>query len=84
MHKLGSISAAICASLLLAALAYGDTAPTANKWRIELDGQALSSGEVQFRVTRARANPSTWSPRSAAGAPRTMSRATCAMPSPRS
>jgi hypothetical protein len=51
MHKLGSISAAICASLLLAALAYGDTAPTANKWRIELDGQALSNGELQFRVT---------------------------------
>jgi hypothetical protein len=51
MHKLGSISAAICASLLLAALAYGDTAPTANKWRIELDGQALSTGKLQFRVT---------------------------------
>jgi hypothetical protein len=51
MHKLGPISAAIASSLLLAALASADTAPTANKWRIELDGQALSSGDLQFRVT---------------------------------
>jgi hypothetical protein len=50
-HKLGSISAAIASSLMLAALASADTAPTANKWRIELDGQALSSGDLQFRVT---------------------------------
>ncbi len=51
MQKLGSISAAIASSLLLAVLASADTAPTANKWRIELDGQALSTGDVQFRVT---------------------------------
>ena len=51
MHKLGPITAAIASSLLLAALASADTAPTANKWRIELDGQALSSGDLQFRVT---------------------------------
>jgi len=51
MHKLGSISAAIASSLMLAALAFADTAPTSNKWRIELDGQALSSGDLQFRVT---------------------------------
>jgi len=50
-HKLGSISAAIASSLMLAALAFADTAPTSNKWRIELDGQALSSGDLQFRVT---------------------------------
>jgi hypothetical protein len=51
MHKLGSISAAIASSLLLAALASADTAPTANKWRIELDGQAQSTGDLQFRIT---------------------------------
>jgi hypothetical protein len=51
MSKLASISTAIVSSLLLAALASADTAPTANKWRIELDGQALNSGDLQFRVT---------------------------------
>jgi hypothetical protein len=51
MQKLGPISAAIASSLLLAALASAGPAPTSNKWRIELDGQALSSGELQFRVT---------------------------------
>jgi hypothetical protein len=51
MQKLGPITAAIASSMLLAALAAADTAPTANKWRIELDGQALSSGDLQFRVT---------------------------------
>ena len=49
--KLGAIFAAIVSTLLLAALAAAGTAPTANKWRIELDGQALSSGDLQFRVT---------------------------------
>ena len=49
--KSGAISAAIVSSLMLGALAYADAAPTANKWRIELDGQALSSGDLQFRVT---------------------------------
>ena len=50
-HKLGSISAAIASSLMLAALASADTAPTANKWRIEMSGQALTTGEIHFRVT---------------------------------
>jgi hypothetical protein len=49
--KLGAISAAIVSSLLLAALAFAGPAPTANKWRIEIDGQALKTGEIQFRVT---------------------------------
>ena len=57
MHKLGSISAAIAASLMLAALASADTAPTANKWRIELDGQALTDGNLQFRVTPRQGEP---------------------------
>ncbi len=49
--KLGAISVAILSSVLLAALAFADTAHTSNKWRIELDGQALTSGELVFRVT---------------------------------
>jgi hypothetical protein len=49
--KLGAISAAIGSSLLLAVLAFADSAPTSNKWRIELDGQATKTGEMQFRVT---------------------------------
>jgi uncharacterized protein (DUF2141 family) len=49
--KLGAIATAIVSSLLLAAIAFADAAPTANKWRIELDGQPLKSGEILFRVT---------------------------------
>jgi hypothetical protein len=49
--RFGPISAAIVSTILLAALAYADAAPTANKWRIELDGQALKTGDMQFRVT---------------------------------
>jgi len=49
--KLGAFSSAVVSTLLLAALAYSGTAPTSNKWRIELDGQARSTGELQFRVT---------------------------------
>jgi hypothetical protein len=51
MKKLGAISAAIASSLMLAAISFADASPTANKWRIELDGQALKTGEIQFRVT---------------------------------
>ena len=49
--KLGAFSSAVVSTLLLAALAYSGTTPTSNKWRIELDGQARSTGELQFRVT---------------------------------
>jgi len=55
--KLGAISAAIVSSLLLAAVAFADAAPTANKWRIELDGQALKTGDIQFRVTPRQGEP---------------------------
>ena len=55
--KLGAISTAIVSSLLLAALAFADAAPTANKWRIELDGQALKTGDIQFRVTPRQGEP---------------------------
>lgn len=49
--KLRAFFAAIFATLLLAALTYAGTAPTSNKWRVELDGQAQSTGDLQFRVT---------------------------------
>lgn len=55
--KLGAIFAAIVSSMLLAALASAGPAPTSNKWRIELDGQAQSSGELQFRVTPRQGDP---------------------------
>jgi hypothetical protein len=51
MKKLGAISTAIASSLMLAAMAFADASPTANKWRIELSGQALTTGELVFRVT---------------------------------
>ena len=36
---------------MLAALAFADNAPTSNKWRIEMSGQALTTGDIVFRVT---------------------------------
>jgi hypothetical protein len=55
--KIRAFFAAIASTLLLAALAYSGTAPTANKWRIELDGQALKTGDIQFRVTPRQGEP---------------------------
>ena len=49
--KLGAIVTTVIASLLLAAIAFADASPTSNKWRVELSGQALTSGELVFRVT---------------------------------
>jgi hypothetical protein len=49
--KLAAISTAVVSSLMLAAMAFADASPTSNKWRIELSGQALTTGEIQFRVT---------------------------------
>jgi hypothetical protein len=49
--KLGAFSTAIVASMLLAAISFADASPTANKWRIELSGQALTTGDIVFRVT---------------------------------
>lgn len=51
MKKTGPIFLAITSTLALAALSFADTSPTANKWRIEFDGQALKTGEIEFRVT---------------------------------
>jgi hypothetical protein len=50
-NKGSAISVAIASSLMLAAIAFADSAPTSNKWRIELDGQAMKTGEIVFRVT---------------------------------
>jgi hypothetical protein len=49
--KSGLLSAALVASLMIASTAFADASPTSNKWRIELSGQALTTGEIQFRVT---------------------------------
>ena len=49
--KLGAISTAVLSSVMLAAMAFADASPTSNKWRIELSGQALTSGALVFRVT---------------------------------
>jgi uncharacterized protein (DUF2141 family) len=57
MKKLGAISAAVASSLMLAALSFADASATSNKWRIELDGQALKTGDIQFRVTPRQGEP---------------------------
>jgi hypothetical protein len=49
--KPGAIFAAVVYSSILAFNAFADTSPTSNKWRIEMSGQALTTGEIQFRVT---------------------------------
>jgi len=49
--RLGAIAVAIVSSLLLAAISFADASPTSNKWRIEMSGQALTTGEILFRVT---------------------------------
>jgi hypothetical protein len=49
--KLGAISTAVASSVMLAAMAFADASPTSNKWRIELSGQALTTGALVFRVT---------------------------------
>jgi hypothetical protein len=49
--KLGAVFTAIVSSLMLAAMAFADASPTSNKWRIEMSGQALTTGEILFRVT---------------------------------
>ncbi len=46
-----SISIAILSSMMLAALSFADGAGTSNKWRIELDGAAVKTGDMTFRLT---------------------------------
>jgi hypothetical protein len=55
--KLGAISTAIISSLLFAAAGSAIAAPTSNKWRIEMSGQALTTGEIVFRVTPRQGDP---------------------------
>jgi len=49
--RIGAICTAIVSSLLLAAMSFADASPTSNKWRIEMSGQALTTGDIVFRVT---------------------------------
>jgi hypothetical protein len=49
--KHGAIFTAVVSSLMLAAMAFADASPTTHKWRIEMSGQALTTGEILFRVT---------------------------------
>jgi hypothetical protein len=49
--KPGAVATAVFSSIMLAAIAFADASPTSNKWRVELSGQALTSGELVFRVT---------------------------------
>jgi sarcosine oxidase gamma subunit len=49
--KMGAMFTAVASSLMLAAMAFADASPTSNKWRIEMSGQALTTGDIVFRVT---------------------------------
>ena len=51
MSKLSAFSTSVAATLLLGALSYAGGSATSNKWRIEMSGQALTTGEIVFRVT---------------------------------
>ena len=46
-----AIFAAVVYSTIFAFNAFADTSPTSKKWRIEMSGQALTTGEIHFRVT---------------------------------
>lgn len=52
-----SLIAAIASTLLVSAVAVAGDAATSNKWRIELDGQPLKTGDMQFRVTPSQGEP---------------------------
>jgi hypothetical protein len=51
MSKLAAFSTSVVATLLLGAISYAGSSATSNKWRIEMSGQALTTGEIVFRVT---------------------------------
>ena len=51
MPKLAAFSTSVVVTLLLAAISYAGGSATSNKWRIEMSGQALTTGEIVFRVT---------------------------------
>jgi hypothetical protein len=49
--KLGAMFLAVVSSMWVAAISFADTSATSNKWRIEMSGQALNTGDILFRVT---------------------------------
>ena len=49
--KQGAMTLAVVSSMLVAAMSFADSSATSNKWRIEMSGQALNSGDIVFRVT---------------------------------
>jgi hypothetical protein len=49
--KLGAMFLAVASSMWVAAISFADTSATSNKWRIEMSGQALNTGDIVFRVT---------------------------------
>jgi hypothetical protein len=51
MPKLAAFATSVVSTLLLAAIASAQGSATSNKWRIEMSGQALTTGEIVFRVT---------------------------------
>jgi len=57
MQKIAAMITAVAASLALAAISFADAPSSSNKWRIELKGQALKTGEIQFRVTPRQGDP---------------------------
>jgi hypothetical protein len=56
-NKATAVTVAIASSMMLAAISFADASPTSNKWRIELDGQALKTGDMLFRVTPRQGEP---------------------------
>jgi hypothetical protein len=54
--KSGAVIAMI-ASVMFASASLADDAATSNKWRIEIDGQPLKTGDMQFRVTPRQGEP---------------------------
>jgi hypothetical protein len=48
---------AMFASVMFASATFAGDAATSNKWRIELDGQPLNTGDLQFRVTPRQGEP---------------------------
>ena len=57
MQKQVAAFVAVAVSLAFAALSFADAPSSSNKWRIELKGQALKTGEIQFRVTPRQGDP---------------------------
>jgi len=55
--RTGAIAIALVSAFMLAALALADGEHNSNKWRIELDGSALKTGDMQFRVTPRQGEP---------------------------